>query len=151
MPTKTNNLTNQQLADKARNILQSAKLRCTPGRMAIIKVLIQTTTPLSEGQILNNITQANLNKTTIYRALSSFIKSGIIHQAYIKDRTHHYELAHRCSHKQCHPHFTCTNCGQTECITGLSLPLANTKKGHQITRQKVELEGICPNCQTKPA
>lgn len=151
MPTNTDHLTarlaDKQLVDKTRHILQSANLRCTPGRMAIIKTLIRTTTPLSESQILETIPQAHLNKTTIYRAMTCFMEAGIIHQAYIKDRSRYYELAHRCSHQQCHPHFTCTQCGQTECMTELNLPLAHTKKGHLITRQKVELEGLCPDCK----
>ncbi len=131
---------------RARKMLSAAGLRCTPGRMGIIEALMGGGGPMSEQQILDEMGKTGLNKTTVYRAIHSFVENGIVHQAYIKDRTAFFELGHRCGHRQCHPHFTCTQCGKTECLPETHLPLAEVAGGFKVTRQKVELEGLCPKC-----
>jgi Fe2+ or Zn2+ uptake regulation protein len=65
----------------------------------------------------------------------------------MQNRAWHFELADHCSEKQCHPHFTCTNCGVTHCLTDISMPIARIAgKGFVISRQQVRLEGLCPAC-----
>ncbi|MHC4464097.1 MAG: hypothetical protein ACYS30_22105, partial [Planctomycetota bacterium] len=66
---------------------------------------------------------------------------------FMAKRAQHFELAHKCSENQCHPHFTCTSCGSTHCLTEMSPPMAKSPhKGFVIHRQQVRLEGLCPAC-----
>jgi Fe2+ or Zn2+ uptake regulation protein len=68
-----------------------------------------------------------------------------VHKAFLQNRTWHFELAENCT--QCHPHFTCTNCGDTHCLTEITLPMAKSPhRGFVIDRQRVQLEGVCPEC-----
>ncbi|OHB55667.1 MAG: hypothetical protein A2Y07_08970 [Planctomycetes bacterium GWF2_50_10] len=128
-------------------IIKSARLRTTPGRLAIIGVLLKSPSPLTQEQIAAKLGNSGLNKVTIYRALESFLESGIIHRAFLKQRSWYYELAHNCSHSQCHPHFTCTACGRTLCLKTATVPMtSNLPPGYRVQRQKVELEGLCPDC-----
>ena len=132
---------------QARNMLKAAKLYCTKVRIAILKVLMRTDKPLSQGQIAQRLGKKHFDKVTIYRTLKSLLKVGLVHKAFMEKRACHFELAHNCTERQCHPHFTCTNCGGTHCLTEILLPMAKSPhKGFVIYRQQVRLEGLCPAC-----
>ena len=132
---------------KAREMLKAAKLYCTAGRVAILKVLMEAREPLSQDQIAQRSGKNHFDKVTIYRTLESLLGVGLVHKAFIEKRAWHFELAHNCTESQCHPHFTCTNCGETTCLKGISLPMAKSPyKGFVIRRQQVRLEGLCPEC-----
>ena len=133
-----------------RNMLKTAKLYCTEVRIAILKLLMKTEKPLSQEQIARHLGRKSFNKVTIYRTLESLLKVGLVHKAFIEKRAQHYELAHNCTASQCHPHFTCISCGNTHCLTEISLPMAKSPhKGFIIQRQQVRLEGLCPSCAKK--
>ena len=128
-------------------ILKRAKLYRTECRVVILKVLMKANKPLKQEQIALRLGKNRLNKVTIYRALESFCKAGLVHKAFIHKRTSYFELANHCGKVQCHPHFTCKKCGVTRCLIGLSVPIVKgLKKGFVIHRQQVRLEGLCPAC-----
>ena len=133
--------------DKARRMLKDARLYCTEARVAILQVLMEAVRPLAQDQIARQLTTRKLNKVTVYRTLESLTEAGIVHRAFLHDRAWHFELADHCTEKQCHPHFTCTSCGVTRCLTDTSVPMARIPhKGFVIRRQQVRLEGLCPAC-----
>lgn len=133
--------------DKARRMLKAAQLYCTEARIAILNVLMQAPSPLRQNQVAARLETKTLNKVTIYRTLETLVEVGLVHRAFMHKRAWHFELAHQCSETQCHPHFTCLNCGQTHCLTGVSVPMAESPyQGFVISRQQVRLEGLCPVC-----
>jgi Fur family ferric uptake transcriptional regulator len=135
------------LDDRARHMLKEAGLYCTEARVAIMKVLMEAAGPLSQDQISGQLESRTLNKVTVYRTLESLAEAGLVHHAFMEDRAWHFELADHCTEHQCHPHFTCTRCGVTQCMTDITLPMAVIpRKGFVITRQQVRLEGLCPAC-----
>lgn len=132
-------------------MLCSSGLRKTQPRQNILKLLARAKKPLSQNEIgkrlQNRPCDSTPDKVTIYRCLEKFVKSGLVHLAYIQDRISYYELSDRCSKKQCHPHFTCIKCGNTTCMETASVPMAKgLSKGFKLHRQQVRLEGLCPNC-----
>jgi Fur family ferric uptake transcriptional regulator len=128
-------------------VLKQAGLRKTRQRTAILKVLASAKQPLTQDQIGKKLGKAAVNKVTIYRCLEDFIKAGLVHRAYLQDRSSHYELSHNCTELQCHPHFTCTSCGETFCLKGIFVPLTKgLKKGFVVQRQQVRIEGLCSAC-----
>ncbi len=132
------------------NLLNSADLRRTGPRAAILSVLLQAGKPLTQGQIAANLADAVPNKVTVYRTLESFCKAGLVHKAFMHKRAWHFELADRCTESQCHPHFACKKCGVISCLVGLSVSIVEgLKKGFVIHRQQVRLEGLCPRCVGK--
>ncbi|MHC4203993.1 MAG: Fur family transcriptional regulator [Planctomycetota bacterium] len=140
-------MTKSNSESKAREMLKAAKLYCTAGRVAIIIVLMKAGKPLSQEQIAGRSGIERFDKVTIYRTLESLLAVGLVHKVFIDKRAQHFELSHNCTENQCHPHFTCTNCGDTHCLTEISLPMAKSPhKGFVISRQQVRLEGICPAC-----
>jgi Fur family ferric uptake transcriptional regulator len=133
--------------DKARHLLKEAKLYCTEARVAILKVFMGAARPLSQEQISGHLESHASNRVTVYRTLESLAEAGLVHRAFMEDRAWHFELADHCTEHQCHPHFTCTRCGVTQCMTDISLPMAVIpRKGYVISRQQVRLEGLCPAC-----
>ena len=135
---------------KIEQLLKSANLRRTKPRIAALSVLLSADKPINQQEIADKAGVVAPDKVTIYRILETFIEAGIVHKAFIKDRTQHYELAHNCTKTQCHPHFTCKNCGTTNCLIGFSVPtVEGLKKGFVIHRQQVRLEGLCPACNTR--
>jgi Fur family ferric uptake transcriptional regulator len=132
---------------QARQMLKAANLYRTSGRVAILKVLLRANKPLNQRQIARRSASEHLDKVTIYRTLESLSEVGLVHKAFIQERAWHFELAHNCTKSQCHPHFTCTCCGSTHCLMGISLPMAKSPHGGFIIhRQQVRLEGLCPAC-----
>ena len=132
---------------QARRMLTAASLYCTAGRVAVLRALLRADKPLRQDQIAKRLGKKRFDKVTIYRTLESLLKVGLVHKAFMAERAWHFELAHNCSETQCHPHFTCTNCGSTHCLTGMSLPMARSPhKGFHIHRQQTRLEGLCPAC-----
>lgn len=132
---------------KAREMLKAARLYCTAGRIEILITLIKAGKPLSQDQIALRSGKKRFDKATVYRTLESLLDVGLVHKVFMDKRARHFELAHNCTEHQCHPHFTCTNCGDTHCLKGILLPMAKSPhKGFIIHRQQVRLEGLCPSC-----
>ncbi len=128
-------------------MLNSVKLKRTRPRRMILGVLLTADRPQTADEIISIIGRTGPNKVTIYRTLESMVEAGLVHRAFVDGRSQYYELADRCSEHQCHPHFVCTGCGQTHCMTGVSIPMAsNAPAGFVINRQQVRLEGLCPKC-----
>ncbi|MGA2071460.1 MAG: transcriptional repressor [Sedimentisphaerales bacterium] len=136
-----------QLKERIDNLLDSANLKRTGPRKAIIEVLLQIKRPQTAEEILAAAGKTRINKVTIYRTLDSMIEAGLVHRAFISEEKCHYELADKCTEHQCHPHFVCTGCGKTSCMHETSVSMAtNPPAGFIIQRQQVRLEGLCPEC-----
>lgn len=141
---------NKETLEKTEALLQSCGLRKTRPRRAVLTALLKADSPLTQDRIAEQIGTAAPDKTTIYRILMILVKHNLIHQAYIHNRTRHFELAHHCRADRCHPHFTCVLCRQTHCLTEAYPPLVqNLPAGFQIHRQQIRLEGVCPECSAK--
>lgn len=140
-------MTKSDLDKQARKMLKTAQLYCTQGRITILTILMEAGKPLSQVQIAHKSVKGHIDKVTIYRTLDSLLQVGLVHKVLLDKRAQHFELAHNCTEQQCHPHFTCTSCGDTHCLREISLPMAKSPhQGFIIRRQQVRLEGLCPKC-----
>jgi Fur family ferric uptake transcriptional regulator len=136
-----------EIKEKVNKLLDSAQLKRTGPRRAILDVLLKSKSPQTADKIISLIGKEGPNRVTVYRALDSLVDAGIVHRAFVEERSQHYEMADRCSKQQCHPHFVCIDCGQTRCLHDMSLPMATSAPaGFIIHRQQVRLEGLCPEC-----
>jgi Fur family ferric uptake transcriptional regulator len=135
--------------EKTKQLLKSVRLRRTPQRTAVLQTLVNATKPLTQDQLADRLGQKAPNKVTIYRILEKLLNAGLVHKAFLRQRTWHYELAHNCTDTQCHPHFTCTYCGDTHCMTEVTMPMARSPhNGFVFHRQRIQLEGLCPRCSS---
>jgi len=135
--------------EKIDKLLNSVKLKKTLPRRMVLEVLLNSTQPQTADEIVSAIGKAGPNRVTVYRTLESMVDARIVHRAFVEERSTHYEMADKCGEHQCHPHFVCTDCGQTRCLTEVSVSMAsNPPAGFVIHRQQVKLEGLCPRCGT---
>jgi len=135
------------IEEKINRMLDSVKLKRTESRKSILGVLMKAKSPRTAEEIISAIGKTKINKVTIYRTLDSMIEGGLVHRAFVSDESCHYEMADRCTEHQCHPHFICTDCGKTQCLTKVTVPMAKSAPaGFVIHRQQVRLEGLCPDC-----
>jgi Fur family peroxide stress response transcriptional regulator len=88
----------------------------------------------------------NISLGTVYRNLRSLAKSGEIQQLDIGDGTSRFD-----GNTKNHYHFRCEGCGL---IYDLDEPIDRSieervakKTGFKITRQRMELLGLCQECQ----
>ena len=140
-------MADKNTATKAKETLKNAGFNVTKAQILIIQELLKAKRPLSGKEIVQELGRNCPDKVTVYRIMEKFRAKDLVHRAFLGGRTWKYELARNCSEKQCHPHFTCVNCGQTFCLTGLSLPLIKgLKKGFVFLRQQVRIDGICSSC-----
>jgi len=136
-----------QLKQKASQLLRSANLRRTGPRLTVLTALLQAERPMTQEQIAERLGKKAPNKVTIYRALEKLAEAGLVHKAFVGGRTQYFELSSNCTEEQCHPHFTCTSCGNTYCLVEAALPIVKSPhKGFVIFHQQVRLEGLCPDC-----
>lgn len=136
-----------QIKEQVDKLLSSAKMKRTVPRRTILEVLLSANRPQTAYQIAAKLSHTTTNKVTIYRTLESFLGAGLVHKVFLQERCWYFELGHNCTENQCHPHFTCTSCGDMHCLTEISLPMAKSPyKGFIIDRQRIQLEGLCPKC-----
>ena len=122
-------------------------IRATKGRVEVLELFLKAGRPLAQMQIMDML-GTKLDRASVYRILNAFAEAGIIHMAYVDGRHRVYELPDKCSGRNCHPHFSCRNCGMTACLEGFKISFKGALgKGFVAERQKVLIEGLCPNCR----
>jgi Fur family transcriptional regulator, ferric uptake regulator len=134
----------------AEELLRGAGLYSTRARVAIFGAMLEAGQPVDKKDIARRLGTSGPDEVTVYRTLASFCAKGLVHKLFASGRACRFEPAHNCGDVQCHPHFTCQKCGVTQCLTGVTIPLARgLQKGFRLLRQQVRLEGICPGCSGK--
>jgi len=132
---------------KVYTLLSTANLRRTGPRIAVLNALLSARRPQTACQIAEKLPRPAPDKVTIYRTLETFLAAGLVHKAFMQKKTWYFELSHNCTENQCHPHFICTSCGSMHCLMEISLPMAGSPhKGFIFSRQRTQLEGLCPKC-----
>ena len=96
---------------------------------------------------------SSVDKVSIYRALNSFEKSGLIHKVPDKNNLLRYSLcSSECGpgkHSHDHAHLLCSICDETFCLDDFLLPNIKSHNGYVINNYKIILEGSSLSCQGK--
>lgn len=127
-------------------ILHEAGLKYTSGREALLELLMMTDGPLNQEEISHRLAGKGLNRVTIYRALNSFCKAGIVHRVESGDRVWKFAYCGCGQPGHCHPHFICRCCGSVECLEGISLPVIRLRSGYKVEQREFYLKGLCARC-----
>jgi Fur family ferric uptake transcriptional regulator len=136
----------------ADSFLQSAGLRRTPVRAAVLALLTKTARPLGVPDMLGKL-PAGTDVVTVYRTLNTFMRKKLVHRIQAEDRSWRYALGTatiKMDHR--HPHFVCEKCQNVECLSGAEIPLGlsrsmGVKSAYAISYLEVVLHGVCPRCQ----
>ncbi|RJQ31233.1 transcriptional repressor [Candidatus Parcubacteria bacterium] len=131
-------------------ILREAGFRATPGKIAILEALFKADQPLTIAEISKKL-KNNLDQTTLYRTIQSFVEEKIARALNFNDRSIRYESLIDAPH---HHHVICKKCNYVEdvdiCGANLEkLALVKSKSFKAIESHAVELFGTCNNCLKK--
>ena len=130
----------------AKAMLQSAGLRCTRGRVALLAALLGARRPLAHDEACARAGGQGLDRVTVYRALEAFVKAGIVHRIESGARWR-FAVCGRVHRGHCHPHFTCRVCGTVECLRDVALPRpARLGRAYRVEEQQFYLRGVCGRC-----
>ncbi|MGB9553893.1 MAG: Fur family transcriptional regulator, partial [bacterium] len=148
-----------------RSRFQGAGLRLTLPRLAILKILTETTEHLSAEEIYlalrNRCPNEAIGLTTVYRTLEILVRMGIVYKFDFGDGRARYELSEGPDTLRHHHHLVCTGCGRiidyTDFIDEEKELLSRTEKGlsekyhFKIRHHLIQFYGLCEECQRKQA
>lgn len=129
------------------SILKQHKLSDTRTRRQLFDILVAQNEPCPV-TVLVELANNKMNKSSVYRSVEVFEKTGIIKKVYSgwKESVELSDLFRRHHH-----HMTCTNCGMTisfEESTSLVRELDNITSKYNFTasNHSIEFSGLCVDC-----
>jgi len=138
----------------AEEICRTRGARLTPQRRRILEIVWDSHKPIGAYDILEILNEDNAGRAapmTVYRGLEFLMEYGLVHR-----------LASLNAYLGCdHPdgahisHFLiCSNCGRAAELEDTSIEEAirtsANQNGFSVENQLVEVEGLCPDCDSTP-
>ena len=128
----------------SRKTIQTSGLAATRQRVLILK-FIQGRTDHPDAETVHqdvSCAMPSISLDTVYRALSLFVRKGLIQQLAVPTRRSRYD-----GHVAPHDHFLCTRCERIEDVPGDTSPLPEdvAKVGTVQSTQRTYL-GLCHAC-----
>ncbi|MDX2195600.1 MAG: transcriptional repressor [Cytophagales bacterium] len=131
-------------------VLKSHSLKLTPTRVDILQIFLSSVKSLTYNDISSSLGQG-YDKVTIYRTLSTFEDSGIIHSIPNLGGAISYALCQGAcvehQHADNHIHFQCTECHTLVCLEDIHIPHLVLPNGYTAYKMNYLAEGICKNCK----
>lgn len=133
-------------------LLRSAGLRATTGRLALVAYLLTQEKPIGTPQLIKRFSPTHMDAATLYRTLETLEAAELVRTVPI-DRTYtSYEWN---ADREHHHHLVCTSCKNVEDIPDCDLEtigktlLASSKTFASITSHALEFFGLCKACTSK--
>lgn len=131
-------------------ILKNHGLKITKPRLAILELLYKNERGLDAESIKLKIQEDDLyiDLSTVYRTLETFYNNNIVSRFDLGDKKYNYKIK---VHNHVH-NLQCEICGKNydlECPMNLIEELITKETGFSLTSHKIELKGICRECQEK--
>jgi Fur family ferric uptake transcriptional regulator len=131
-------------------ILKRNQLSVTGSRKKILELFLASKGALAHGDIEKR-TGEKFDRVTVYRTLQVFLEKGIIHNIPTADNSVRYALCHNnCSeghHHDNHVHFVCNICGNTTCLSDVTIPSVKLPSGFRPEEYQMVVNGVCKDCQ----
>jgi Fe2+ or Zn2+ uptake regulation protein len=129
--------------------LSSNKIKITPQRKDILKILVRAKIHLSAREIYERMhpKYSNMSFDTVYRTLALLNQLGIVNTLDFKDGCSRYELNR---HRDHHHHLVCLKCGGAWNLLGCPLEyvsMPNVPGDFKVTTHRFEVFGYCGECQ----
>jgi len=139
----------EQLRTRLNDYMAKHGLRSTEQRRLVTEIFFASTEHLSIEDLLDRvrIEEPKIGYATVYRTLKLLKECGLAFERHFGDGVSRYEVAWADEH---HDHLICIECEKIEndTIEDLQHSVAS-KLGFKLVRHKLELYGICADCQTK--
>jgi Fur family transcriptional regulator, ferric uptake regulator len=130
--------------------LRNSGARMTKTRIAMVKILTKTPSPLSAIELIELLKAKGLavNKTTVYRELDFLLERSLIREIDLLDGLKRYEVLDANRH---HHHIVCVSCKKIICVDmdhDLDAIERRISRQHKfrITSHVLEFFGHCSGC-----
>ncbi|HZS02985.1 MAG TPA: Fur family transcriptional regulator [Chloroflexota bacterium] len=129
------------------SLLRQARLRLTPQRLAVARVLLARNHP-TVSDVYDAVRQQfpTLGLATVYNILHALAERGTL-RALPFAQAVRYDV-----NVSPHANLVCTRCGQISDLEGCEDVLATLREragryaGYQLAQERVDLYGLCPRC-----
>ncbi|MGZ8432180.1 MAG: Fur family transcriptional regulator [Candidatus Deferrimicrobiaceae bacterium] len=121
----------------------------TRGRGEILRILSESSLPLSPKEILERFPVPKPDASTVYRNLSLLVSLGMIRSVALHERSRRYEVATEGAHRH---RIVCRRCGKIESFTPRRCDLSRLEAdirgalGYDVKEHSLEFFGSCPDC-----
>ena len=132
----------------AREKIRSAGLRATPARIATLRVLHGSESPLTHAEVSDELQDLEIDKATVFRNLTDLVARNVIRRSALGDNVWRFEIIKESAHEpDSHPHFICIDCGSVSCMKDVELKRTSTSKSPLFERiTEIVLRGHCNEC-----
>ncbi|MCS6905182.1 MAG: transcriptional repressor [Bacteroidia bacterium] len=130
-------------------ILRSHQLKVTPARLEVLRIILNSKEALSFPMLEKML--PHLDRTTIFRTLSTFLKKSLLHTVPDTEGKLKYAYSNRINTCQEHIHFTCLNCHNTCCLPNSHIPFIQLPDGFQYSYANLLVHGFCDTCSQERA
>lgn len=136
--------------DTFEDFLAEKNLKTTPQRLLILDTVLEQKEHLSPEEIYEQVKQrdSSVGQATVYRTLKLLTEAGIVEPLDFADGVTRYEVAFGNKH---HDHLICEVCGKNIEIFDATIEerqeMIARKHGFTLSRHKMYLFGICPDCR----
>ena len=129
--------------------LKGTGMRVTNQRALIMEIIRQGQGHLDADEIYLRARkkEPRISLSTVYRALQTFKKLGLVEELHFDDAHHHYEVKPSTEHH----HLKCLGCGR---VIEFQYPLSRYIKRHvpesrdfDITETEIRMNGYCSKCR----
>lgn len=136
--------------EEGRRILRDAGLRATAPRVAVLRLLADSTRPLSHAEVVDRIGTDDWDATTLYRNLVRLGEVGLARVASRANGITRFTAQTIGEPPHIHPHFVCRDCGDVTCLHEAKLTLGRDSKWREaLLDADLQVVGRCPGCRDR--
>jgi Fur family ferric uptake transcriptional regulator len=134
-----------------RTMLREAGLRSTEPRVAVLRWLSRSSSPVSHPELFESLAHEGFDRVTLYRNLVDLADAGLVRRTDHGDHVWRYELkTSEDGHEKTHAHFVCTDCGEVACLPDVAIKIVSsgteTPRSVRSRNVAIQLSGRCNQC-----
>ncbi len=137
-------------ASTIKRSLESAGLRCTAQRYAVMALLMDHKGHPTAAEIFEAVNRVDplSSRATTYNNLRDLVKAGLVREVAVEGRAGRFDLK-----GMRHHHFICDRCGNVEDMEWYDVPRpASRSLGKRVVREcQLILRGLCTKCAPRRA
>lgn len=128
--------------------IRAAGLRCTSARLAVLRELGKSASPLTHADVAERLAVQGIDKATVFRNLVDLVDAELLTRNELGDHVWRFEIrAPGTPADEQHPHFVCTDCGSVTCLNDISFDVQSRNQASKVGHVKeILLKGICNKC-----
>lgn len=126
------------------DLLRTAGVKVTPGRVRVLDALAAAAQPLSHADLEAKLHDAD--RVTLYRVLDSLVACGLALKAVDARGVFRFSASGTRREHSGHVHFRCTGCGGVFCLKAEPPPPPKLPRGFRLAEVDYDVRGTCASC-----